>query len=101
MVYFWGHKQEIWCLCAISRNILASGSEDKTQRQTKTRNIDDRSIMLTLSGHRNAISALCNVNIGELVSGSEDKSLIIWSNSTPESSIYSLIQMLTTHKSYY
>ena len=68
-------------------------------QDTKTRNIEDKSIISTLSGHRDAISALYNVNIGELVSGSEDKSLIIWNKSTPESSIYSLIQLLTEHKS--
>ena len=48
MGYFSGHKEIIWCLCAISNKILASGSEDTT---IKIWNIEDRSIMSTLSGH--------------------------------------------------
>ena len=47
-------------------------------QDAKTRNFEDKSIISTLSGYRDAISALCNVN----------KSLI-WSKSTPESSITS------------
>ena len=96
MGYFTGHKDWIWCLCPISNKILASGSRDKT---LKIWNIEDRSIMSTLSGHTDAVNALCYVKEGVLVSGSEDKSLIIWSKSTPESSTYSHKQTLTGHKS--
>ena len=100
MGYFSGHKEMIWCLCAISNKIsskiLASGSEDTT---IKIWNIEDRSIMSTLSGHTKRVSALCYVKEGVFVSGSEDGSLIIWSKSTPESSTYSHRQVLTGHKS--
>ena len=94
MGYFSGHKDGIRCLCPISNRILASGSYDKT---IKIWNIEDRSIMSTLSGHKGGVSSLCSVKEGVLVSGSRDKSLIIWSKSTPESSTYSLIQVLTGH----
>ena len=97
MGYFSGHKEWIWCLCAISNNILASGSYDKT---IKIWNIEDRSIMSTLSRHTQGVSALCYVKEGVFVSGSLDESLIIWSKSTPESSTYSHRQVLTGHKSY-
>ena len=94
MGYFIGHNQSIWCLCAISNKILASGSWDKT---IKIWNIEDRSIMSTLSKHTRRVSALCYVKEGVLVSGSWDKSLIIWSKSTPESSTYSPLQVPTEH----
>ena len=55
--------------------------------------------MSTLSGHTKGVNALCSVNIGQLVSGSWDNSLIIWSQSRPESSIYSLRQVLRGHTS--
>ena len=96
MGYFSGHKLTIYCLCAMSKNILASGSGDKT---IKIWNIEDRSIISTLSGHSEAVNVLCSVKEGVLVSGSVDKSLIIWSLSTPESATYSLRQTLTGHKS--
>ena len=95
MGYFSGHKESIWCLCAISNKILASGSGDKNIKIWK---IEDRSIMSTLSGHTGRVSSLCNVSEGVLVSGSWDKSLIIWSKSTPESSTYSHREVLTGHK---
>ena len=94
---FSGHTWRIWCLCAISNKILASGSRDKT---IKIWNIEDRSIMSTLSGHTKGVFALCNVKEGVLVSGSEDNSLIIWSKSKPESSTYSHRQTLKGHKSW-
>ena len=94
---FSGHKKWISCLCRISTQILASGSDGKT---VKIWNIEDRSIMSTLSGHKEGVSALCNVKEGVLVSGSWDNSLIIWSKSPPESSTYSLTQVLTGHKSH-
>ena len=97
MGYFSGHKELIWCLCAISNKILASGSEDTT---IKIWNIKDRSIMSTLSGHTEGVRKLCYVSEGVFVSGSYDRSLIIWSKSTPESSTYSHRQTLTGHKSY-
>ena len=93
---FSGHKYWIKCLCPISKIILASGSEDST---IKIWNIEDRSIMSTLSVHKEGVSALCSVNEGVLVSGSYDNSVIIWSKSQPESSTYSLTQLLTGHKS--
>ena len=93
--YFSRHKKWISCLCPISTQILASGSGDTT---IKIWNIEDRSIMSTLSGHTEAVSAVCHVNTGELVSGSWDHSLIIWSKSTSESSIYSHKQTLTGHR---
>ena len=86
----------IWCLCAISNNILASGSYDKTIKIWK---IEDRSIMSTLSRHTASVFVLCYIKEGVFVSGSFDKSLIIWSKSTPESSTYSHRQTLTGHKS--
>ena len=97
MGYFSGHKLSIYCLCAMSKNILASGSEDTT---IKIWNIEDRSIMSTVSGHTEGVNVLCNVKEGVFVSGSYDYSLIIWSKSTPESSIYSHRQTLTGHNSY-
>ena len=97
MGYFSGHKQRIYCLCAMSKNILASGSDDTT---IKIWNIEDRSIMSTLSGHSDTVSAVCYVNTRQLVSGSWDNSLIIWGKSTPESSIYSHRQTLTGHTSW-
>ena len=96
MGYFSGHKEWIYCLCAISNKILASGSWDKT---IKIWNIEDRSIMSTLYGHTGRVYALCYVKEGVFVSGSDDRSLIIWSKSTPKSSIYSPKQTLTGHKS--
>ena len=97
MGYFSGHKNWIRSLYPITNNkILASGSVDKT---IKIWNIEDRSIMSTLSGHTDAVSVLCNLKEGVLVSGSDDNSLIIWSKSTPESSNYSHRQTLTGHKS--
>ena len=96
MGYFSGHKGRIQCLCTVSSNILASGSDDKT---IKIWNIEDRSIMSTLSGHTKEVSALCHVKEGVLVSGSWDKSLIIWSKSSPGSSIYSHRQTLRGHRS--
>ena len=97
MGYFSGNKYWIQCLCAISNKILASGSRDNT---IKIWNIEDRSIMSTLSGHTAAVSALCYVKEGVFVSGSYDHSLIIWSKSRPESSTYSHRQTLRGHKSY-
>ena len=96
MGYFFGHKKRIQCLCPISNKILASGSLDTN---IKIWNIEDRSIMSTLSGHTNKVSALCYVKEGVFVSGSYDESLIIWSKSTPESSTYSPRQRLTGHTS--
>ena len=55
--------------------------------------------MSTLSGHTRLVSALCSVKERVFVSGSWDKSLIIWSKSPPESSTYSLRQVLTGHNS--
>ena len=96
MGYFTGHKKWIQSLCRISNIILASGSDDTT---IKIWNIEDRSIMSTLSGHAWGVFVLCNVKEGIFVSGSYDKSLIIWSKS-PESSTYSHRQTLTGHKSW-
>ena len=96
MGYFYGHKEWIFCLCAISNKMFASGSGDKSIRIW---NIEDRSIMSTLSGHTGRVNALCYVKEGVFVSGSRDKSLIIWSKSTPKSSTYSHRQTLTGHKS--
>ena len=96
MGYFSGHKHYIRCLCPISNIILASGSIDSI---IKIWNIEERSIMSTLSGHTRTVNALCSVSEVILVSGSSDNSLIIWSKLTPESSIYSLRQVLTGHKS--
>ena len=96
MGYFLGHKNWISCLCAISNKILASGSGDNN---IKIWNVEDRSIMSTLSGHTETVNVLCYVKEGVLVSGSNDESLIIWSKSRPESSIYSHKQTLTGHKS--
>ena len=96
MGYFSGHKERIWCLCAISNKILASGSGDNT---IKIWNIEDRSIMSTLNEYTTlGVKALCHVKPGVLVSGFWDK-LFIWSQSTPESSIYSPRQILTGHTS--
>ena len=97
MGYFTGHKYWIRCLCPISNIILASGSNDRT---IKIWNIDDRSIISTLSGHIKGVRGLCHVKKGILVSGSDDNSLIIWGNSTLESLIYSPRQVLTGHKSH-
>ena len=97
MGYFSGHNDWLWCLCPISKIILASGSWD---RSIKIWNIEDRSIMSTLSGHTGTVSALCYVKEGVLVSGSDDNSLIIWSKFPPECSTYSPRQMLIGHKSY-
>ena len=58
MGYFSGHKHWIRCLCAISNKILASGSGDKN---IKIWNVEDRSIMSTLSGHTGRVNSLCNV----------------------------------------
>ena len=96
MGYFSGHKDSIRCLCPISNKILASGSWDNT---IKIWNIENRSILTTLSEHTGAVSVLCYVKEGVFVSGSVDKSLIIWSKSTPKSSIYSHRQTLRGHKS--
>ena len=96
MGYFSGHKDWIWCLCPISTQILASGSDDRT---IKIWNIEDRSIISTLSGHTDGVNALCNVKEGVLVSGSYDNSLIIWSKSRPKSSIFSSRQTLRGHRS--
>ena len=93
---FSGHKEWIYCLCAISNKILASGSVDKN---IKLWNVEDRSIMSTLSGHTDAVNVLCYVKEGVFVSGSLDISLIIWSKSKPESSTYSPRQTLTGHTS--
>ena len=89
-------KDWIRCLCPISNIILSSGSSDTT---IKIWNIENRSIISTLSGHTDSVSALCNVKEGVLVSGSWDNSLIIWSKSTPGSAIYSHRQTLTGHTS--
>ena len=96
MCYFSGHKEWISCLCVISNKILASGSWDKN---IKIWNIEDRSIMSTLSRHTGTVVELCYVKEGVFVSRSLDGSLIIWSKSTPESSTYSHKQV-TGHKSY-
>ena len=56
--------------------------------------------MSTFSGHTKGVNVLCNVNTEVFVSGSWDNSLIIWSKSTAESSIYSLRHVLTGHKSH-
>ena len=93
---FSGHKLWIQCLCRISNIILAYGSSDPT---IKIWNIEDRSIMSTLSEHRKGVSALCSVNSEELVSGSWDNSLIIWSKSRPGCSTYSPRQTLRGHTS--
>ena len=52
MGYFFGHKEQIWCLCAISNKILGSGSGEET---IKIWNIEDISIMSTLSGHKGTV----------------------------------------------
>ena len=91
------HKEVIYSLSALPHRTLTSGSDDKT---IKIWDIEERSIMSTLSAHSDSVTALCYANEGELVSGSDDKSLIIWSKSAPESSNYSLRQRLTGHTSY-
>ena len=96
MGYFSGHKEPIQCLCTISNKILASGSRDST---IKIWNIEDRSIMSTLSGHSRRVNALCSVKPGVLVAGYWDD-LIIWSQSTPESSTYSHRLISTGHRPY-
>ena len=109
MGYFCGHKQDIeiylllghkWCriscLCALWRNILASGSYEAT---IKIWNIEDRSIISTLTLPTKWVSVLYSVREGVFVSGSGDYSLIIWSKSTPESSTYSQRQVLRGHTS--
>ena len=101
MGYFSGHKDGIECVCTISNNILASGSRDSN---IKIWNIEDRSIISTLSGHARTITALCNVSEGVFVSGSYDQSLIIWSKPKPKSprssNIYSHRQTLSGHTSH-
>ena len=67
MGYFSGHNDGIECICTISNIILASGSGDCN---IKIWNIEDRSIISTLSGQKEGISALCNVSEGVFVSGS-------------------------------
>ena len=96
MGYFCGHKEYILSLCAVSSNILASGSGDRT---IKIWDIEDRCIMSTLSGHTYWVSALCYVREGVFVSGSYDKSLIIW-DKLPASHMYSPAYVLTGHTSY-
>ena len=91
---FSGHKGIIWCLCAISNRILASGSSDNN---IKIWDIEERAIIFTLSGHTSTVTSLCYVREGVFVSGSWDKSLIIWSE-LPRSNIYSQ-QVLKGHKS--
>ena len=97
MGYFFGHNEGILCLCRISTQILASRSWDST---IKIWNIEDRSIILTLSGHEWGVNVLCSVKEGVLASGSYDNSLIIWSKSRPKSSIFSSRQTLTGHTSH-
>ena len=91
---FSGHKKSIWCLCAISNRILASGSGDNG---IKIWDIEEKAIISTLSGYTNSVTTLCYVREGVFVSGSEDESLIIWSK-LPGSNIYSQ-QVLKGHKS--
>ena len=98
---FYGHQQGIWCLCAISNKILASGSKDKN---IKIWNIENKVLISTLSEHRWGVTALCNMGERVFVSGSVDKSLIIWSkyelpgSSSTSTSIYSPKHVLKGHK---
>ena len=87
MGYFCGHKNPILFRCRISNIILASGSSDNNIKIWG--DIEDNSLISTLSRHRDRASALCSVNNGVFVSGSYDNSLIIWCwcKSTPKSSI--------------
>ena len=96
MCYLCGHKTNIHCLCLWGK-IFASGSGDN---DIKIWEIEGREIMATLSGHTDIVCALCYVREGVFVSGSKDKSLVIWSKSPPESTIYSLRQRLRGHTSY-
>ena len=89
---FSGYKERVWCLCAISNRILASGSEDSI----KIWDIKERKIICKLSEHANSVTTLCYVREGVFVSGSDDKSLIIW-NKLLESAIYSPRHVLTRH----
>ena len=91
---FCGHKWSIWCLCAFSNKILASGSYDHSIKIWDT---EERAIICTLSGHTDLVTSLCYVRERVFVSGSNDKSLIIWSK-LPGSNIYSQ-QVLKGHKS--
>ena len=90
---FSGHKKSIWCLCAFSNRILASGSEDGI---IKIWDIKERAIICTLSGHTNIVTSLCYVREGVFVSGSWDDSLIMWSK-LPGSNIYSPRHVLKGH----
>ena len=93
---FYGHKGTVWCLCAISNRILASGSDDNG---IKIWDIEKRAIICTLFGHTDIVYTLYYVREGVFVSGSYDNSLIIWSK-LPGSNIYSPRHVLTGHKSY-
>ena len=92
---FLGHNLEIFSLCTISHKILASGSRDTN---IKIWDIEERTIISTLSGHTNTVSALCHLEDGQLVSGSWDNSLIIWSKLPGSSFTYSHKQFIG-HKS--
>ena len=98
MGYFSGHDEDILCLCAISTQILASGSDDD-EGAIKIWNIEDRSFISTLFGHKYGVSALCSVKEGVFVSGSRDKTLAIWIKSTFDVSTYEQVDMLEGHRS--
>ncbi|CAE7485465.1 unnamed protein product [Symbiodinium sp. CCMP2592] len=76
-----GHEKAVTCLCLMSDDVLASGSEDKTVRLW---NLHSKEALQVLSGHTNDVQGLARLNDTQLASASKDKTVRLWSLAKPE-----------------
>ncbi|CAE7876680.1 unnamed protein product, partial [Symbiodinium necroappetens] len=76
-----GHKEAVRCLCLLSEEVLASGSNDNTIRIW---NLRSKEVLQVLSGHTSLVLGLVRLNDTQLASASFDRTIRLWNLAEPE-----------------